>query len=299
MNIDPRTKSLIKLLNDEDSNISGQAMAELLALESDSKPDLLSELLSELQETHKPELRKKIHQMQSIQRIRRRRRNFSKRLKSHSPNLLQGLGELHAIWYDDLETKELSKMWSEIIREAAKCRPVTPKRLAGSMKLSGFAKCDENIQDADLYCLGAIIEDRIGSDVILAAITLEIGRSFGLKGSIVRLNGFFGTMYVATVQDEKEPKTQLRGAIIMPSENWEIVPVPDDHKVEIWTTDQVLKYVAAMLFVNAVCSEGPRYIQILGACLADTTVNNSLSEFLPPPFGKRKSDKLKSGLDIL
>jgi len=288
---DPRIESLIKLLSDEDTSISAQAMSEILALDKGIESERLTHLLAEMQENSDPDIRKKVHQMQSIQRIRKRRRSFSKRLKTNTPSLLQGLGELHAIWYDDLDTKDLSKMWSDVIREAVKSRPVTPKRLAGFMKLAGFGVCDENIQDADLYCLGAIIEDRIGSDVILAAITLEIGRSFGLKGSIVRLNGSFGTMYVASVKDESgndESDNKLRGAVIMPSENWEIFPASGENQAEIWKTEKVLKYVAAMLFVNAVCSEGPRYIQILGSCLADKTVSDSLEDFLPPPFGSER-----------
>ena len=79
----------------------------------------------------------------------------------------------------------------------------------------------------------------------------------------------------------------------MPSQNWEIIPSSGDKKVEIWTTEKVLKYVASMLFVNAVCSEGPRYIQILGACLADKTVSDSLDDFLPPPFGGGESERRK------
>jgi len=282
MQLDPRTQSLVTLLCDEDTTISGHAMAELLALESDTDSNKLTELLAELQEAEEPLIRKKIHQMQTIQRIRNRRRSFSRRLRSKSPNLLQGLAELHAIWYDDMDTRELSKLWSDIIKEAAKCRPVTPKRLAGAMKLAKFALCEENIQDADLYCLGAIIEDRIGSDVILAAITLEIGRSFGLKGAIVRVNGKFGTMYT-TKTEHKEPV--LHGTIIMPTKNWDIIPIPDYSTIEVWTTKQILKYVAAMLFVNSVCSEGPRYVQILAACLTDKKINESLKDILPPPFG--------------
>lgn len=289
MKLDTRTKALLKLLSDEDSSISAHAMAELLGLDNDSESEKLSELLSELQEDADPDIRKKAHQMQSIKQIRDRRRSFSRRLKSKSPNLLQGLGELHAIWYDDIDTKDLSKMWSDIVREAAKNRPVTPKRLAGFMKLAGFGVCDENIQDADLYCLGAIIEDRIGSDIILAAITLEIGRSFGLKGSIVRVNGSFGTMYVTKVNEKDKQDGNaysLCGSIIMPSEDWEIISSSMDKDIETWTTDKVLKYVAAMLFVNAVCSEGPRYIQILGSCLADQSIDSSLKDILPPPFGE-------------
>jgi len=71
----------------------------------------------------------------------------------------------------------------------------------------------------------------------------------------------------------------------MPSDSWEIIPSSGCKKVEVWSNEKVLKYVAAMLFVNSVCSEGPRYIQILGSCLADKTVNDSLEDLLPPPFG--------------
>lgn len=282
MHIDSRTQALITLLCDEDTAISGHAMAEILSLESDTDQNKLTDLLAELQESKEPLIRKKVHQMQAIQRIRNRRRSFSRRLQSKSPNLLQGLGELHAIWYDDIDTKDLSKLWSDLLKETGKYRPVTPKRLAGAMKLAKFGLCEENIQDADLYCLGAILEDRIGSDVILAAITLEIGRSFGLQGTIIRSNGHFGTMYTTKT---KKPTPILNGIIIMPSKSWEVTPLPEKNNIEIWTTKQVLKYVAAMLFVNSVCSEGPRYVQILGACLTDEKINKSLNNVLPPPFG--------------
>ncbi len=282
MQFDARTNALITLLCDDDTNISANAMSELLAIDTDADAETLSKLLAELQEEKEPILRKKAHQMQAIQRIRHRRRNFSQRIKSSSPNLLQGLGELHSIWYDDIDTKELSRLWAEMTKEAAKTRPVTPKRLAGFMKISKFGTCDENIQDADLYCIGAIIEDRIGSDILLASIALEIGRTFGLKGAIVRVDGQFGTMYTTTTDS---PPTKLQGVIMMPSKKWKIIPVPEKANIEIWKTNQVLKYVAAMLFVNSVCSEGPRYIQILAACLAGKNASDSMEELLPKPFG--------------
>ena len=282
MHLDNRTKALISLMCDEDRDISANAMAQLLAIDAEADSDTLAEILSELQESNEPIIRKKAHQMQAIQRIRRRRRNFSRRMKTHSPNLLQGLAELHSIWYDDLDAKDLSKLWADLMKEAVKVRPVTPKRLATFMKASGFATCDENIQDADLYCLGAIIEDRIGSDILLSAIALEAGKTFGLQGTIVKLGTQFGIMY--TTKNES-PTPTLQGVVIMPARRWEIIAVPEDREMEVWTTKQVLKYVTAMLFVNSVCSEGPRYIQILAACLVDKNANESMEELLPAPFG--------------
>lgn len=282
MQFDDRINALISLMCDEDSDISANAMAQLLVMDSEEDSDALSEILAELQEDGEPLIRKKAHQMQAIQRIRRRRRSFSKRMKANSPNLLQGLAELHSIWYDDIDTKDLSRLWAELMKEAVKARPVTPKRLAAFMKSAGFTICDENIQDADLYCLGAIIEDRIGSDILLSAIALEVGKTFGLQGAIIRSGTQFGIVYTATVN--KGSNMTLEGVVIMPSRRWSIIETPESD-MEVWTTKQVLKYVTAMLFANSVCSEGPRYIQILASCLVDRDATESMEEFLPAPFG--------------
>ena len=278
-----KIKSLITLLNDEDSNIAGTAMSELLAYDANS--DEMNLIMADLQETEKKGLRKKIHQIQAIQRTRRRRRRLTQRFENKTSSLLQGLADLNIIWYDEFGTAEISKIWRDIIVDAAKFKPRNAKKLASFMLKSGFSVCVENVQDPDLFCLGAVIEDRVGADIILAAITLEIGRACGLFGSIVHTEKDFALLI--SNSGKKSSGKPYYGEIILPHQNWEVVQPETQLPFEIWTNNKVLKYVTAMLFTNAVCSEGPRYIQILGSCLAGRKENDTLTDILPYPFGKK------------
>lgn len=281
---DGKLKALIRLLDDSDVNVSSPAMGELLS--DDSLGKSLNSVLAELQESSNHKVRRKSHQMQVIQRIRERRRSLSGRLLDNHPNLLQGLAELHSIWYDETESSALSEVWLEMVREAAKYKPISPKRLGYCMRKLGFKTYDDNIQDPDLYCLGAVTEDRIGSDILLVSIALEIGRGFGLRGAVIREDGAFGVLYVSTIKQRKDGKPKaLRGTVLSPANNWVATSLDDPSTTEVWSTKDALKYVAGMLFVNAVCSEGPRYVQILGSCLTGGTEHDSLETILPLPFG--------------
>lgn len=279
-----KLNALIKLLDDRDENISSPAMAELLR--DDFLGQNLDTVLAELQESPIHGVRRKSHQMQVIQRIRKRRRSLSGRLMDNHPNLLQGLAELHSIWYDEMETSALTEVWLGMVREAAKHKPLSPKRLGFCMRKLGFKTYDDNIQDPDLYCLGAVAEDRIGADILLASIALEIGRGFGLQGAIIRKDGAFGVLNVSTTTRGNESKSKiLRGTVLSPANDWILAPLDDPSSAEVWSTKSTLKHVAGMLFVNAVCSEGPRYVQILGSCLTGKTEHASLDNILPHPFG--------------
>lgn len=279
-----KIKSLITLLNDEDNNISGTAMSELLAVNADS--DEMNLVMAELQETGEIGLRKKIHQIQAIQRTRRRRRRLTQRFENNTTSLLQGLADLNIIWYDEFGTAEISKIWRDLIVDAAKSKPKTTKKLARFMLKSGFAVCTENVQDPDLFCLGAVIEDRVGADILLAAITLELGRACGLFGTIIHSKKGFALLISNTRNNDA--KKAYYGEVILPVQNWEVVQPETELPFEIWPNNKVLKYVTAMLFTNAVCSEGPRYIQILGSCLTGRKEREPLTDILPYPFGKKK-----------
>ena len=199
---------------------------------------------------------------------------------------MQGLAELHAIWYDEIDSVALAEIWASTLKKAARFKPVSPKRLAYCMRKLGFKTYNDNIQDPELYCLGAVAEDGMGSDVLLAAIALEIGRGFGLRGAVVHVNGTFGVLYVTSSPREEGGKQKvLSGTVLSPVNGWKPVAVDDPSATEVWSTGNVLKYVAAMLFVNAACSEGPRYIQILASCLAGRKECESVVDLLPHPFG--------------
>jgi hypothetical protein len=281
----PKTEALIKLLDDTDSSIASTAMSELLSLDTSS--DEIEKVLSELQEARSPELRRKTHQMQAILTIRHRRGSLSKRIFSKHSNLIQGLAEIHAIWYDDIDVSYLSDIWGELIRRTGTRPPVTPKRLASFMENIGFT-VGEGMQDPDFFCLGSVIEDLIGADALLASIAREAARMFGLKSAIAMFEGEFVLLFaVARDDNEKANGRQLVGRILSPSRNWELFDVPHKAEMKILSSDQVLTYVLSSLLLNAVCAEDARYVQILTACLAGRKASGDLSDILPYPFGKK------------
>lgn len=277
-----RIESLITLLKDDDNSIVITAMHELLQYGENSKE--VNSVLSDLQESNDGDLRKKVHQLQAIQRTRSRRRVLSNRFKNRSTSLLQGLADLNVIWYDEFGGKEISNIWRQLIQDVSKNKCRTVKKIADFMLKSKYAVCNDNFQDADLFCLGAVIEDKIGSDILLASIALEVGQSFGLQGSIVYLKKGFGILF-STNPRETQPSGNYYGEILIPVQNWEVVKPESELPFEIWSNNRVLKYITGMLFANSVYSESPRYIKILGSSLLGQDENDDLSEILPYPFG--------------
>ena len=282
-----KLESLATLLEDEDINISAVAMSEILSGNFNRKE--LRELVSIMQESSLPEQRRLAHQMQAIMRKRKRRHVLSARIKKNNADLLQGMAELHSLWYDENDSREVSKLWNNLLKDAAVKPPRTPRKLAGFMRTAGFGVCDANIQDGDLYCLGAVLEDRIGSPVILAAIARQLAYFFGLKGAVVNVDSSFGILFV-TGGGKNNAKCagvnprKLKSAILLPADNWSIATTDDFSHCSIMSPGKVLKFISGMLFLNAVCSEGPRYVQLLAGCIAGVKETNTMSGILPYPY---------------
>ncbi len=274
-----RLKSLVSLLDDEDSNVSSAAMYELLT--EDPESARINQLMAELQET--PGIRRRIHQLQAIQSNRRRRRCLSGQFSAEGGSLLHGLANINLVWYSELNTFDMSRLWRDLVSDASKTRPRSPRRLADFMLKYSFTVCTENMQDADLFCLASVVEDRYGADVIMAGIALELGGVFGLRGSIIHTEHGFGLLVSNTKSQRRG--TPFHGEVIIPSLMWKVVKPEKVLPFEIWPCCKVLKYVTAMLFCNSVCAQTPRYVQIFGSCLTGTRETISLGDMLPYPFG--------------
>ncbi len=280
----PKTVALLKLLEDSDARVSSSAMSELLTIAASSAE--ITNILAELQEASSPTLRRRTHQMQAILRMRGSRNSLASRMFTKHSNLLQGLAEIHSIWNDDPQSAYLSDIWSGLVAKTRKRPPVTPRKLAAGMKSLGFA-VGEGLLDPDLYCLGAVIEDLVGSDALLASIAKELGRMFGLKSAVAMLNGHFVLLFAVTRAATPHSKKALVGRIISPSEGWTISDVPPKADIKILSTDQVITYVASVLLTNAIYSEEPRYVQILSTCLTGRDSLTNMSNILPYPFGRK------------
>ena len=284
---DQKLQSLISLLKDEDNNIASVAMSKILEYKNDSKE--MNILMAELQESPEPKIRKKIHQIQAIQRVRKRRRSLSKKFKERTSDLLQGLADLNIIWYDEYTNPDISTIWNQLIFDAIKHAPRTPTRLAEFFKKQNFSTSNSSVQDSDSYCLLAILEDKIGTDIMLAAITLELSRVFGMFGSIVHSEHYgFGVIFSNT-KSKYDNTAQYFGEVVFPATNWQVFKPENVLPIKIWSNTKVLKYITSMLFVCAIASDEPRYIQILGACLSNRKTTDSLSDILPYPLGNVSS----------
>ena len=282
---DQKLQSLISLLKDEDNNIASVAMSKILEYKNDSEE--MNILMAELQESSEPNIRKKIHQIQAIQRARRRRGSLSKKFNERTSDLLQGLADLNIIWYDEYTNPDISTLWNQFIFDAIKYTPRSPKRLAEFLKKQKFSTSTSSVQDSDSYCLLAVLEDRIGTDIMLAAIALELARVFGMFGSIVHSEHYgFGVIFSNTKSNHT---TQYFGEVLFPSTNWKLYDPEKVLPIKAWSNSKILKYITSMLFVCAIASDEPRYIQILGSCLTNRKITDSLSDILPYPLGNVSS----------
>ena len=88
-------QSLISLLDDPDENIAVSVMAEMLKYEAELLP-----LLGELQESENKLLRKRIQQLETIILLRNRRRDFLKKITAEEIDIIEGLIELHLLYFD-------------------------------------------------------------------------------------------------------------------------------------------------------------------------------------------------------
>lgn len=257
--------SLIKLLDDENPDVAHSVMAELLRHESDIAP-----LLAEHQESDNPRLRKRIHQLQAIMTVRRRRRSFGELLRQPNLSLIRGLMAVHLQWYDNDSERSLVKLWQELLKTTRRYKPETLERLSYFMRKCGFSVVADDEVQADHYCLGPVLEDQEGADFILCAIAMEIAAAWKFETRIVRILGNFVLI-------------DADGQALTPKNNWQLMPRITLANCESWDTVKILKLASSMLFLYAVGSDSFRYVHTIGGSLASLSDDDD-PDFLPYPY---------------
>ena len=137
--MDREYKSLLTLLDDESDQAASLAMAELLRRDETK----LEPVLRKLQESANPRLRKRIHQLQSAIFLRRRRKVFTDRLSRPDINLLEGLFQIHLLWFDNDSPQSLRKQWKSLLAEAERFAPDTLESLGMFMRKMCTFICQE------------------------------------------------------------------------------------------------------------------------------------------------------------
>ncbi len=264
-------KRLLGLLDDPSETVGTGAMAGLLQHEAELLP-----LLAELQEADNPLLRKRVHQLQAILTVRERRRRFLSLLQSRRVDLLEGMVEVHLLWFDNDSRPALFELFQSFLDVASNNRIKTIEDLGSFMLRSGFnVPPAGELTDPENYCIGTILEDRIGADIMLCVIALLVGAEAGLELGLVRVMGNFAVLNVA-------------GVMICPTNDWAVDRASKLKNGDFWNDPAaILKYASLMLFLYAVGSDSFRYIHTIGHSLSGVDEQSGL-DFLPYPYGGEK-----------
>lgn len=267
-----KLKSLISLLDDSNIEIVHEAMAELLKHEAE-----INEYLAKHQESTNPELRKRIHQLQAIMIMRRRRENFAELLKSKDLNLIDGLIAVHLQWYDNDSEHFLNNLWERFFKASKRFAPKNISEIAYFMRKCGFEATSTDELQADSFCLGPILDDLTGADFILCALASQLAEKWGFELQIARVMNNFLLI-------------DKNGTALSPDNSWQLLSDIDSPKCEFWSKKQILELASTMLFSFAVSSNSFRYIHTIGHSLAKVIGEEKL-DFLPYPYGSKKAKK--------
>ena len=262
--MDREYKSLLSLLDDENEQSASLAMAELLR--RDEKQ--LEPVLRKLQESADPRLRRRIHQLQSTMLLRRRRKNLTDRMTSRKLNLLDGLFQLHLLWFDNDSPESLRRQWKDLLTRARELKPDTLEILGMFMRKTGFQCAHKDDLEPDHLCIGTILDNSPGADFMLCAVAKLIGAEFGLP---LRITQSAETDFILIDPQEN---------ILIPAQEWTYLPYSQEHYAfQFWSESMLLRYGAALLFTGAVSGDSFRYVYTIGSCLA-----GSADARLPLPY---------------
>jgi hypothetical protein len=158
-----KINALLNLLEDDDSHVSALAMEQLLLLDNGA-----DDVVREFQESPSPVLRSRIHQLDNLLTLRRRRRSFIARAKGSDLSLLEGLSLINYQYNPKISVETVRRSFESICEKAPVFTSST--QLAAYLHKDGFALNAENYLASELYLLDEILEHRQGAPVMLCCI---------------------------------------------------------------------------------------------------------------------------------
>jgi hypothetical protein len=250
--------SLISLLDDENEATGSFAVRELL---SEGRKAL--GFLGEFQESINPLVRKRIHQIQAISTIKKSRDILSRRFFNLHSGIWNGMLEVHLAWFDRDTKDNINALLHELLKEFENEDSLNPKVAADFMRMMGFVMPIEGDIDPEFYCIGAVLESKIGSDAMLSVILYKLLIESGIESKLVKFKNTICLFY--------------EGEIINPC-SWSIEKaVPSEYT--ILSPGQLMRYTMLQLFLATVCSESYRYTYTIGKCLKKSENSPKSKEF--------------------
>ena len=264
MAIPPDILRIASMLDDADENVGVNLLAQLL-----ERADELGDLPALLQESGDPVVRRRAHQLQSALTMRRRRREFHRRLtEDANPDLPAGLEELHLLWFDRDSAAALHTAVTEFAADFRSGGTASLEEVEFFLRRRNFLPEPESTIVPESYCLGTILDRRAGAGSVLLALAAELADGAGLR--VVRTLDEFGLV-------------DGRGGILLGGGAWRLCPAPDIKALEFWNSRMILRYVAATLLSCAVNSDSYRYVMSIAQALGGDDSEHVFDRF-PYPF---------------
>ena len=267
-------KNLLSLLDDDNEQLVGIAMAELIS-RSDAR---LDRILRTLQESPNQKLRKRIHQLQSAILSRRKRALFAKEFRAGGLSLKDAVLHLHLLWFDNDTLEEITEQWNEFLEGLDE--PGEPGSLeillSRIRKTIQFYTAPGNPENPEALCLGTILEEHTATDFMGCIIAKLAAAHRGFETEILTSHSDFYLMSEGMVYD--------------PRKDWQ--PIPRNELMEKvfrrWKDPELISLLSYSLFTDAVATDSFRYVHTLGCCIG----KRQNLDFLPYPYG---NDNLGEG----
>ena len=267
-------KNLLKLLDDDNEQLVGIAMAELIN-RSDSR---LDRILRTLQESPNQRLRKRIHQLQSAIITRRKRQLFAAEYRKGDLPLVNAVLHLHLLWFDNDTLEEITEQWNTFLNGLGEWSvPETLERLLIRLSKTIYAfSRPGDPHNPESLCLGTILEEGVAADFMGCIIARLAADHWHFETQILSCQSEFYLFHANKVYD--------------PRRQWHPLPrkTLQDKVFRRWSDEELIALLSYSLFTDAVATDSFRYIHTLGCCIGKQPDLN----FLPYPYG---NDILKNG----
>ena len=261
----PDIQQIASMLDDEDDNVALNVMVQLMA-----RADELGDLPGILQESSNRLVRRRAHQLQVALNLRQRRESFHRRLTGGAaPELIPGLYELHLLWYDRDSSLDLRKLFNDFSSIYAGCRINSLEGIEKFMRKNCVVPLPESSVCGDIYCLGCVLDRRIGSQLLILALAAELTGNPALQ--------------IAKISEGFVLYDSENGKMLTGKGGWTVFPVPENEVPEIWNSTMVLKYISGMLLACAVTSDSFRYVMSFAQAISGDRSEHVFDDF-PYPF---------------
>ncbi len=243
-------------------------MAELLQRES---PEL-DQAICDHQGSSNPQLRKRIHQLESVRLIRQKRQQLQYHLHYSNLSLFEGCLQLHLSLPDSEYLEEKIREKWERLKTSFRKNPVqTLQQMTDFLQNETFQYAEIGELHEGQYCIGTVLDSGNGSDLLLSVIACLLAEEANLSWQVGRYGPYFGF-------------TDNRNGIVMPAMKWTILPDSElNSACVLWTKEHIFKFIAAQFYFCAIGTNSFRNIYIQTLNLEGITKMDQMDE-LPYPY---------------